>query len=123
MTRLQIVERRAAERLRLFEQKPVPARVGPWIGVLISTDQPVEAAGEGSRPGVFIRAINPNSPASRSLLREGDLIVGLGGKEITETQQFTNILSRMTIDQPLRFDVLRHNEAMSIEVTPAEWPR
>jgi len=122
MARLQIAERTTAERLTL-EQRRLAARAGPWIGVTISTNPFVEAAGEGSRPGVFIRAIDPNGPASRSLLREGDLIVGIGGKEVTETQQLTNILSATTINQPLRLDVLRHNEAMSIEVTPTEWPR
>ena len=123
--RLQVANEGATQRLELLQERTLAARTGPWIGVHIgnATNFAVETTVERSRPGVLVAGINPNSPASRSLLRAGDLVQRVGGRDVIETRQFIQILSEMAINQPLVLDVLRGNEAMSVEVTPTEWPR
>jgi S1-C subfamily serine protease len=119
--RLQVANQGATERQRLYNERT--AIRGPWVGVQIvnATNLAVETT-ERSRPGVLVAGITPNSPASHSLLRVGDLVQRVAGREVIETQQFKQILFDMPINQPLVLDVLRDNDAMRIEVTPTEWP-
>jgi len=120
--RLQVANQGATERQRLYNERT--AIRGPWVGVQIgnATNLAVETTVERSRPGVLVAGITPNSPASRSLLRVGDLVQRVAGRDVIETQQFKQILFDMPINQPLVLDVLRDNDAMRIEVTPTEWP-
>lgn len=86
--------------------------------------------------GILVASIEPNSPASRSGLCEGDVIVGLDGHDVDGIDQLHRLLTeeRIGVETPLtvirsltssdRRELVerRLTEKLIINVTPAESP-
>ncbi|HKY20304.1 MAG TPA: trypsin-like peptidase domain-containing protein [Vicinamibacterales bacterium] len=72
--------------------------------------------------GVLVATIEPNSPAAKSLLREGDMIVGLAGHSVASIDQLHRLLTEDRIGQETMFTIIRRTEKLEIAVTPAESP-
>jgi S1-C subfamily serine protease len=84
--------------------------------------------------GILVASIEPNSPASRSGLREGDLIVALDGHEVDGIDRLHRLLTDERIGVATRLTVIRSSassdrtdlverrrpEKLEISVTPAE---
>jgi S1-C subfamily serine protease len=68
--------------------------------------------------GVRVASIEPNSPASRSALREGDVIVGFGGHDVESIDQLHRVLTEDRIGAPTPLVVIRGTEKLEIDVTP-----
>ena len=73
--------------------------------------------------GVVVVTIEPSSPASRSSLREGDIIVGLGEDDVSSIDQLHRLLTEQRIGQEIRLAVIRRTDKLEIPITPAETPR
>ena len=73
--------------------------------------------------GVVVAAIEPNSPAAKSLLREGDIIIALDGQSVSSIDQLHRLLTEERIAQPAQLTVIRRTERLAIAITPAESPR
>jgi S1-C subfamily serine protease len=80
--------------------------------------QLVRFYGLGVSSGVRVASIEPGSPASRSELRQGDVIVGFGGHNVESIDQLHRILTedRIGIETPLT--IIRGTEKVEINVTP-----
>jgi S1-C subfamily serine protease len=72
--------------------------------------------------GILVASIEPKSPAARSLLREGDLIVGLDQRDVSSIDQLHRFLNEERIGQQTTLIVIRGSEKLEIAVTPAESP-
>jgi len=77
--------------------------VRPWLGVVVSTvDQssalmlnlPVDK-------GALIRQTSPDSPAAKAGLQENDIIISMGGKEITNAQELVQVIHASPIGEPV----------------------
>ncbi|MEY2410251.1 MAG: hypothetical protein QOF48_2921 [Verrucomicrobiota bacterium] len=70
--------------------------------------------------GLLVVSVEPNSPASRAGLREGDLIVEFGGQAIAGIDDLHKQLTgdRAGLRLPLR--VIRHTENLKLEIVPDE---
>jgi S1-C subfamily serine protease len=73
--------------------------------------------------GILVASIEPNSPASRSDLREGDIVVSLDGHDVSGIDQLHRLLTEDRIGRPTPLTVLRRTEKLELSVTPAESPR
>jgi S1-C subfamily serine protease len=73
--------------------------------------------------GILIASIEPNSPASQSALREGDVIVRFSDQRVEGIDQLHRLLTeeRIGVDTPIT--VIRGKEKIEAHVTPAESPR
>jgi S1-C subfamily serine protease len=70
--------------------------------------------------GALVAGIEPNSPASRAGLREGDVIVGFDEKPVSAVDDLHRCLVAAAIGVPAKLTVLRHTEKLELTVTPEE---
>jgi S1-C subfamily serine protease len=70
--------------------------------------------------GVLVTGIEPGSPASRSGLREGDVIVAFDTEPVASIDEFHRHLVADVIGVQSRITVIRHTEKLELFVTPAE---
>ena len=70
--------------------------------------------------GVLIVGIEPDSPAARASLAEGDLIVALDNKPIRNIDDLQRMLTDEHVGVTIPILVLRGTEKLTIDVTPAE---
>jgi len=73
-------------------------------------------AGDG-RPGVLLSAVRPGSAAEQGGLRRGDLLVGLGGKEIRDIHDFMYVLQRSKPGEKTTAVVVRDGQRVTVDVT------
>lgn len=73
-----------------------------------------------NQKGLFVVSIEPNSPASRSQVKEGDIITSFNGKPMNNTQDLFKELTRRDILEMKDISVIRHTELMHVNVVPIE---
>ena len=73
--------------------------------------------------GILVVGIEPNSPAQRSGLREGDVMVGFKGEAIATIDELHKrlVASEVGVVSPLT--ILRHTEKLELFIVPEELPR
>ena len=68
--------------------------------------------------GLFVVSMEPDSPASRSQLREGDIIVSFHGKPVNTMHELFKELTRKDILTAVDVSVIRHAEMLNFSVFP-----
>lgn len=84
-----------------------------YMGVQLGTDE----EGRASVNGVF-----PDSPAEEAGLKEGDVFVKLGGKEISTVQSLIEAVQAAGAGSTLKFTVRRGADELEVKVKLAERP-
>jgi S1-C subfamily serine protease len=97
-----------------------------WIG-LAGHQAPLSrrialAAGVDQPSGVRIAGVEPDGPAARAGLREGDLIAAVDGRTVTGVDDLIRALDGETIGRELEAVVVRRAERLEIKLTPIERP-
>jgi S1-C subfamily serine protease len=72
-----------------------------------------------NQKGLFIVSIEPNSPASLSQLKDGDIIVAFNGKPVNTMHELFKELTRKDILTAIDISVIRHTEKLNFSVFPA----
>jgi serine protease Do len=67
--------------------------------------------------GVRVFAVTPGSPAALAGLRAGDVIVGLEGNEIADTDELQAVINSRDIGARVRIDYLRQGRRATIQAT------
>ncbi len=82
--------------------------IHPWLGVTDVVDVPT-AISQSLRisGGAQVKAVSPDSPASQLGLQPSDIIISINGSPVTSAGQLTQILDRVTPNQPVRISFLR----------------
>ncbi len=73
-----------------------------------------------NQKGLFVVSIEPDSPASRSQVKEGDIIVAFNGKPMNSTQDLFKELTRRNVLTMTDISVIRHTELMNVNVVPVD---
>lgn len=73
-----------------------------------------------NQKGLFIVSIESDSPASRSQLQEGDIIVSFNSKVMNTTHDLFKELTRREILTMTDVTIIRHTEQLTLTVTPVE---
>ncbi len=68
--------------------------------------------------GVKLSGVRGGGPADKAGLRGGDIIVGFGGRKITNIYDYTYALDAAKIGEPLNVVVLRDGKRLSLTVIP-----
>ena len=97
----------------------------PWLGVgLYTVDQlAIRQLGLSIDYGVLLVQVVADAPAAEAGLEEGDVVIGIDGKEVRDVQEFTRILHASEIDQPLEIKYWRNDRENTTMVIPIESPR
>jgi S1-C subfamily serine protease len=85
--------------------------------------QIVRFYGLAESSGILVATIEPDSPAAKSLLREGDIIIALDGHAVSGIDQLHRLLTEERIGKDTALTVIRRTEKLEINVTPGESPR
>src|SRR5205085_6238137 len=68
--------------------------------------------------GVKLSGVRGGSPAEKSGLQGGDVIVGLGGQKIANIYDYTYALDAAKIGQAVALEIVRGGKPMTLVVTP-----
>jgi S1-C subfamily serine protease len=71
-----------------------------------------------NQKGLFVVSIEPESPASRSQLKEGDIVVSFNGKPINSLHDLFKELTRKDVITAIDVSVIRHTELLSFSIFP-----
>jgi S1-C subfamily serine protease len=72
--------------------------------------------------GVVVLSVEAGSPAERAGVREGDVIIGLGGKPVAGIDDLHRLLTEVPTASPSRLSILRRTEKLALPVVPIESP-
>ena len=72
--------------------------------------------------GVLVMSVEKDSPAARSGLREGDVVVAFDGKPIGSIHDLHKMLLGEQIGRQAQISIIRHTERLDLPIWPAESP-
>ena len=105
------------------------ARAWSWLGVRIRdlSEQEMEEVSKrhGIREGygVVVVDVMEDTPASRAGMRNGDIVVALEGRPVTDTRLLQRLIARASVDQDIRLTVLRTDGRRPVAVRLVSMPR
>ncbi len=70
--------------------------------------------------GVLVASIEPDSPAKRTGLREGDVIIAFGERPVTGIDDLHRMLTEEQVGVETEMTVLRRTERLPVRIVPAE---
>jgi S1-C subfamily serine protease len=70
--------------------------------------------------GVLVVSIEPNSPAQRAGLIEGDVIVGFGDQAVGGIDALHRLLTHDQVGRHAPLTIIRRNEKLTIDIVPEE---
>lgn len=95
-----------------------------WLGVLIQdvTRELADAFGMRHPKGALVARVLPGSPASKSGLQVGDVILKYNDEVISNSSMLPPIVGASRVDRPATLTVLRKGKELSVSVDIGELP-
>jgi serine protease Do len=94
-----------------------------YLGVQIEDlDNEALAARLGVKGGVIVTRAFDDAPAAKGGVQEGDVIVSLGGKPISDAHTLQNAVASSPLGQAAKMEVVRDGKAKNLDITLLEQP-
>jgi serine protease Do len=97
-----------------------------WLGVAIQGITPTIAKSLGLDPdqpkGALVASVTPNSPAAKSGIKQGDVVLAAGGRPIKSVSELPRIVAATQPGQKLDLTILRSGKEQTVAATIAEMP-
>jgi serine protease Do len=96
-----------------------------YLGVQIKDVVDADLAkklGVPSQGGVQVTQVFDGSPAAKAGLKDGDVIVGLAGKPVTESRGLQTVVAGLELNKPVDLAVIRDGKEKTLQVTVQEQP-
>jgi len=74
----------------------------------------------GRQKGLLVAQVVPNGPAARAGLRQGDLLLTVGGKPVAVSQDLQRLMFSEAIGRPLAITVMRNGALVDVIAEPSE---
>lgn len=94
-----------------------------WLGVYIQEITPELAKnfeGAETKKGVLVSTVIQNSPAKKSGIKRGDIILSVDGQKVTSPQELQKEILKRKIGEEVKLEVLRKGEILAINVKLAQ---
>ncbi len=88
---------------------------GPMLGI---GGENVPDAG-----GALIGSVTPGGPAEKAGVRPGDLVIGFDGKPVKSLEELAQAISRKSVGDRVKIEVLRNGKKTTLDATLARRPR
>ena len=72
--------------------------------------------------GEIVRSVVPGGPADRAGLKQGDVIIRVGGQQVTPEQTVSYLIANTPVGQRVPLDIVRGGQRMTVQVTTAQRP-
>lgn len=102
----------------------------PFVGIQMVTLTPHQARENNSAPnttlilpevkGVLVTRVLANTPAEKSGIHRGDVIVGIDSKKIISAEQLQRIVEKSGVGKQLQFKVIRNGKTTQLLVMTEE---
>ena len=95
-----------------------------YLGVTVQEVTPAiaKALGLNGPEGALVSNVSPDSPAARAGLQAGDVILGINGASIAESNQLRMQVSMMNPDQSVKLKIFRNGQTRDVAVEISEMP-
>ena len=96
-----------------------------WLGVVLDDLEPQMATQVGVpiREGVLIANVAPDSPAWRGGIRRGDVVVAMGGQEVSTVRHLIRLLRHEhKVGEKVEIKIFREKRPIDLQVTLGERP-
>ncbi len=96
-----------------------------WIGVEPAdlSAELMETFGVKAQRGVLITGVLQNGPAAQAGIRPGDVIVEVAGKVVANVSELLSNVAALKPGTAAKFKLQRRDDAVAVDVTPAQRPR
>jgi serine protease Do len=93
-----------------------------WLGVQIQevTPEIASAIGLDKPMGALVSAVQPQSPASKAGLHQGDVIVGFDGKQIAELRDLPRLVAETPVGHKASVEIQRNGSRQTVAVEIAK---
>jgi S1-C subfamily serine protease len=71
-------------------------------------------------PGVRVAGVTPGSPAEKAGVREGDVLLQVDGKDVSDLAGFSGILRGLSPGQTVKAVLRRGSDTVALDVTVVE---
>lgn len=95
-----------------------------WLGVVIQpvSDDLADSFGLDRARGALIADVAPDSPAAKSGLRSGDIILKAGDSDIDTSDALPRLIGRVSPNDSIDLRVQRDGKEQTITVKVGQWP-
>ncbi|MBF0193766.1 MAG: DegQ family serine endoprotease [Magnetococcales bacterium] len=93
-----------------------------WLGVRIQTVTPelAKALGMKRKYGALVASVEPNSPAEKSGILSGDVIIRFNGREVQRMKELPSVVAKIPVGRSVPMEVFRDGKRKTIMVVVAE---
>ena len=98
--------------------------VRAWLGVIIQsiTQDLKDALNLKDIKGALVSDVTEDGPAEKAGFKRGDVIIAFDGKDINESNDLPNIVSKMPVGKKVDVDILRDGKKMTLQAKLGELP-
>ncbi len=95
-----------------------------WLGVRIQQVTPdiAESLGLHDAHGAMVAGVNPDSPADKAKIRNGDIILKFAGRDVQEMRNLPRDVAETPIGEAVPVTIWRDGKQQDVQVTIAELP-
>ena len=93
-----------------------------WIGVQIQpvTPEIADSLGLKDAKGTLVTAVQPNGPAAKANMQQGDVILSFNGQDVGQTRELPRIVAATPAGKPVDVVVWRDGGRKTLSVTVAQ---
>ena len=96
-----------------------------WVGIepMELTAELAETFGLKQTEGVIVTGVLQSGPAANAGLRPGDLLLKVAGQPVKNVGELLTQIAALTPGKPAKLEVVRRNQTLTLDVTPAQRPK
>jgi serine protease Do len=95
-----------------------------WIGITVQTldEELARYLKVPGKKGVLVQAVEPQSPARKAGLQEGDIILAIGKKKIASVQKYWSVKKTYAAGDSLKASIWRDNKIKTVSIQTRVFP-